>query len=164
MHYIRAFVGEKGIIDTFGKDWSKANPILLSQGFAMIYLTNKLYKDMEAQVNSKLDIEYNKYFCCFSPSIYELLIQGSRNGKLAYIETDYFGGGGSQSAVLFENASIKIQPQKTETCWDEEKQRYYQKPEGVKAINFVLKELGVYKENEKDEFGSLGLGNYRSMN
>lgn len=163
MHCIRAFIGKKDIISTFSDNWVKANPIALAQEFAMIFLTNELYDDIVELVDSKLDTEYSKYFDYLSPSIYELLIQESKNGKLAYIETDYFGGGGSQSAILFENEVIKIQPHKTETCWDEKNYSYYHKPEGDKAINIVLKELGVYKENGKDEFESIGLGNYRRM-
>lgn len=126
-------------------------------------MSNDLYDDIAELIDSKLEIDYSKYFDFFSPSVYELLVQESRNGKLAYIETDYFGGVGSQSAILFEKGFIKIKPHKTETYWDEKSSSFLHKPEGDKAINIVLKELGVYKENGKDEFDSIRLGNYRRM-
>lgn len=163
MHCIRAFIGKRDIISTFANNWMKANSIMLAQGFAMIFLTNELYDDVVELADSILDIDFSMFFDYLSPSIYELLLQESRSGKLVYIETDYFGGVGRQSAILFEKGVIKIQPHKTETCWDEKTYSFYHKPEGDKAINIVLKELGVYKDDGKDEFDSIGLGNYRNM-
>lgn len=163
MHCIRGFIGKEEIIRAFAGNWIYAKLINLSQGLSIIFLTAKLYDDIVELVDSKLDVDYSEFFEYLSPSIYEILVQESRNGKLAYIETDYFGGGGSQSATLFENSAIKIQPIKTETFWDEKTYNYYHKPEGEKAINLILKELGVYRVKEKDEFDSIGLGNYRRM-
>lgn len=163
MHCIRGFIGKEEIIRAFTDNWVEAKPVALYQGLAIIFLTSKLYDDIEELACSRMDIDYSKFFVYLSPSIYEILVQESRNGKLAYIETDYFGGGGSQSATLFKNSKTKIQPIKTETLWDEKTYRYYHRPEGEKAINVILKELGVYKEKGKDEFDSIGLGNYRHM-
>ncbi|WP_257196959.1 hypothetical protein [Acetivibrio clariflavus] len=64
---------------------------------------------------------------------------------------------------MFENSKIKIKPLKTETFWDEKTNSFCHKPEGEKAINIVLKELGVYKEKGRDEFDSIGLGSLRRM-
>ncbi len=163
MHCISGFIGKEEIIRAFTDNWVEAKLVTLYQGLAIIFLTRKLYDDIEELANSKLDIDYSEFFMYLSPSIYEILVQESRIGKLAYIETDYFGGCGSQSAILFENSKIKIQPIKTETLWDEKTYNYYHKPEGEKAINVVLKELGVYKVKGKDEFDSIGLGKYRHM-
>ena len=168
MHCIRGFIGKEEIIKAFTDNWVEAKPVTLYQGLAIIFLTRKLYDDIEELANSKIDTEYSQFFEYLSPSIYEILVQESRIGKLAYIEIDYFGGCGSQSAILFENSKIKIQQIKiqqikTETLWDEKTYNYYHKPEGEKAINIVLKELGVYKVKGKDEFDSIGLGKYRHI-
>lgn len=163
MHCIRGFVGKEDLIRAFAGNWIEAKLVALYQGLAIIFLTSKLYDDIVELVDSKLDVDYSEFFEYLSPSIYEILVQESRSGKLAYIETDYFGGIGSQSAILSENSQIKIKPLKTETFWDEKAYNYYHKPEGENAINTVLKGLGVYREKDKDEFDSIGLGNYRHV-
>ncbi|HHV30301.1 MAG TPA: hypothetical protein GXX73_12065 [Clostridium sp.] len=163
MHCIRCFIGKKDLMNVFVNNWVEAEIIDLSQGFSLVFLTDELYDGIEELVNSKLDVDYSEFFYYLSPSIYEVLVQESREGMIAYIETDYFGGVGRQSAILFENSKVKIEPLKTESFWDEKTYSYYRKPEGEKAINLVLKELGVYKQKEKDEFDSVGLGNFRRM-
>lgn len=63
------------------------------------------------------------------------------SGKIfSKIETDYFGGFGEQSAVIFDNG--------------------LKKP--VDSINDALKIMGVKKKSGMDEFDTIGLGNYRS--
>jgi hypothetical protein len=163
MHCIRGFIGKEELIRAFSSSWVKANIIVLLQGFSMIFLTDDLYDDIVELFDSRLETDYSKFFDYLSPSIYEVLEQESRKGKLAYFETDYFGGVGSQSAILFEKGKLIIQPLKTETCWDEKNNNYFHKPAGESAINTVLQELGVYKENGMDEFDSIRLGNYRRM-
>lgn len=163
MHCIRCFIVKKDLMNAFADRWVEAETIDLSQGFSLIFLTDELYDGIEELVNSKLDVDYSEFFNYLSPSIYEVLVQESRKGMIAYIETDYFGGVGKQSAILFENSQVKIAPLKTETFWDEKTYSYYHKPEGEKAINIVLKELGVYKAKEKDEFDSIGLDQVRRM-
>lgn len=163
MHCIRGFVGKEDLIRAFEGNWIEGKPVTLHQGLAIVFLTSKLFDDIEELVDSKLNVDYSGFFEYLSPSIYEILVQESRIGKIAYIETDYFGGIGSQSAILFENSQIKIKPLKTETFWDEKAYNYYHKPEGENAINIVLKELGVYRKKGKDEFDSIGLCNYRHM-
>jgi hypothetical protein len=121
MHTIRCFIGKEKIMKVFEGNWVKANDLILPQGFSMIFLTNDLFDDVTELIDSKLDIDYSKYFAYLTPSIYELLVQESKNGKLAYIETEYFGGVGSQSAILFDKGAVKIKPIKTKTYWDEKK-------------------------------------------
>lgn len=65
---------------------------------------------------------------------------------LAYLETDYFGGIGTQAGLLFEKGNMTVEP-----------------VEGEGTINYILERMGVYRERGKDEFDSLGLGNYRKM-
>ena len=70
----------------------------------------------------------------------------SLHTRLAYIETDYFGGVGTQGGVLWENGQIIIQPRS-----------------GEGTINLLLKELGFMCIGDLDAFDSLSLGNYRHM-
>lgn len=68
---------------------------------------------------------------------------------IAKIETDYFGGSGSQSAKLFINGK-KVYDKSDEQDWS------------LKPINDVLIKLGVEKTNNFDEFDTIGLGKYRT--
>ena len=79
---------------------------------------------------------------------------------LSYIETDYFGGVGTQSAIVYENGIAK-NPLKTENQWNTEKQCYFQIPESIWAINTIWKKMGVICQTQKDEFDSIRLGFYR---
>jgi hypothetical protein len=64
---------------------------------------------------------------------------------IAWIETDYFGGAGDQSAIL----------------WKDGKKKRYRKRLGHN-IDDAAKELGVVCEGDFDEFDTLGLGRYRT--
>jgi hypothetical protein len=71
-----------------------------------------------------------------------------KDKTIAKIETNYFGGGGDQSAKLFIN-NKKVYDKSDEQDWS------------VKPINDVLKELGVVSKPGMDEFDTIGLGRYR---
>lgn len=70
-------------------------------------------------------------------------LKGSQHGPVAYVETDYFGGVGEQSAILCEA-----------------RQRLVTSRDGD-AINQVLARMGVLCVGDDDEFDSLGLGLFR---
>jgi hypothetical protein len=73
-----------------------------------------------------------------------------RKGKIiALVETDYFGGGGDQSAKLYVDG-VKM--------YDESDVFDYSKT----PINDVLKMMGVVKKTGMDEFDTIGLGKYRT--
>ena len=85
-------------------------------------------------------------FNYLSDSVISFLLQESKGAQIIYIETDYFGGYGTQTGVLFENGSIAIEPM-----------------QGNGVINYLLRQIGVYKEHNKDEFTSLQLYRFRRM-
>ena len=71
------------------------------------------------------------------------------NKTIARIETDYFGGGGEQSAKLFIN-NKKVYDKSDAQDWS------------TRPINDVLKMMGVNATNGNDEFDTIGLGKYRT--
>lgn len=144
-HNIRAIIGKSEIIEKIASDWLYANMLNLSQGYAMIFLTDKLFDDITELSNKNNDLE-TSVLNYFTTAIFELLQYYSFGSKLAYIETYYFGGQGKQAGVLFENGKLKIPPTSSENI-----------------INVILNAIGVYKEQEKDEFESIDLLYYRTM-
>lgn len=73
---------------------------------------------------------------------------------IAKVETDYFGGGGFQSAQLWENSKRKV------FYSDEGAIGIYH----TEPINEVLRMIGVKKKSGMDEFDTIGLGKRRSNN
>lgn len=144
-HSIRAIIGDNNTIKRLADNWVHANIEKLPQNFAMIFLTDKLFDDVTELFDEKntLDCSVLTYF---TTSIFQLLCESSFHSQLLYIETDYFGGYGKQAAVLVQNGEIAVGPIK-----------------GTGIINELLCKIGVQKEQEKDEFDSLGLGHYRKM-
>jgi hypothetical protein len=71
--------------------------------------------------------------------------QLSRSAPVAYVETNYFGGAGSQAATVFSGGP-----------------RVLRRPRAAYGpINEALRALGVPREGGYDPFDTLGLGRYR---
>ncbi len=145
-HRISGILGRREDVCRIAEQLIHADLIELPQGFGMILMTDKLLRDVEelAEVSDKIVFPGLDRF---TEAVRELMERYSFHTKLAYIETDYFGGAGTQGGLLYENGCAAVDPSAAET--------------GV--INALLSELGVRRESGKDEFDSLGLGNYRRM-
>jgi hypothetical protein len=72
-----------------------------------------------------------------------------KDKTIAKISTNYFGGAGHQEAKLFVN-NKKEYDKSSEFYWTE------------RPINTVLKMMDVSKKDQKDEFDTINLSNYRS--
>jgi hypothetical protein len=82
--------------------------------------------------------------------------RASVHGLIAYFETDYFGGTGSQAAALWRNGEEVMAPD-THADGQHNPRDLPHMP-----VNTVLRAMGVAKGREIDEFDAFGLGNYRS--
>ena len=82
--------------------------------------------------------------------------RASEGTALAFVETEYFGGTGAQSAALWENGAIRLGPVSMES--EEARKR----PQSLWPINAVLRALGVEAKGPNDEFEVFGLAEYRS--
>jgi hypothetical protein len=69
------------------------------------------------------------------------------NGRIAYIEAEYFGGVGTQAHCLFNAGTASGDPLV-----------------GGDAINLALQFLGISKGEAADEFEAVGLGKHRDTN
>ena len=125
----------------------------------MIKLNNDLLDDINDLAGKSGADPYNE-FTYLSQSLSELLKNNSDKTRLAYVETEYFGGIGAQIAILYENGEPVKGPLKTESTWDNVNQKFVHNPEGDRAINSILKFMGVYRKGELDEFDSIKLGWY----
>ncbi len=145
-HCISAIVGRHSDVCRIAENMIHADLIELPQGYGMVLMTDKLLRDVEELAEVSDEIVFPE-LDRFTEAVRELMERYSFHTKLAYIETDYFGGAGTQGGVLYENGCAAAAPSVAET--------------GV--INALLSELGVWREPGKDEFDSLGLSKYRRM-
>lgn len=74
--------------------------------------------------------------------------------KIAHVNTNYFGGAGTQGATYWENGEEKFHFYQDE--YDEE--TLFSSP-----INTALRMMGVVKDPDMDEFDTINLGHYRSL-
>ena len=139
-HCVRAIIGAHKDIQRIENDYCLAKGMKLPQGYGMIFLTDALLDNIGELFESANELSDPETVTSY------LLQWYSFRTKLVYMETDYFGGIGTQSGILYENGNISI-PLRS----------------GEGAINTLLRELGVWREANKDEFDSLNLGIYRRM-
>lgn len=100
------------------------------------------------------DPQHHDGFVNLNGGLVSLLQEISSIGPVAYIETDYYGGVGSQAGATFVNGEpvvIKVEPEVKSV------------ERTIGPINSALRALGVARTESLDEFDSLGLGRFRSM-
>ena len=142
-HCIKAIIGKREDVCKISEDWVQAKLIELPQGFGMVPMTARLLEDVE-ELMEPSEIEDRLGLDGLDGAVVCMLEQYSFRTKLAYVETEYFGGYGTQGGVLYENGREKIPPQT-----------------GSGTINVLLKELGVRRRPNADEFDQLELGKFR---
>lgn len=91
-------------------------------------------------------------------SLRQQLVSASRAGLVAYVEAEFFGGRGTQSAIAWRGETVVVGPLHTQSH-DGEEGGYATTTE--MAINTVLRTLGVVASGPNDEFDTLGLGRHR---
>ena len=147
-------------MEKFKDTWIQLNSIKLKQNYSIVLMTYDFYDDVVELVNGDFEIYDDDIFELFSSSIYELLQQESKAGKIAYIEAYYYSEGVSESAILFDNGKVIVPAYKTNILWSQIHNEFFRRIEYKNAINIVLKELGVYKNNNMNEFDSIKLGEH----
>lgn len=124
----------------------------------MVPVTAALYDDIaELAGMGRPDpfAEFERLSAAVEASLKEI----SSCGRIGYIETDYFGGCGTQSAVAWEHGRVLAGPFRTAATWDGSNIQAH--PDGEWAINQVLATLGVWTRGAMDAFDMLGLGRFR---
>ena len=144
-HQIQAVIGKREAIQVFADCWVQARVVDLPQDCALVYLTDALFDDI-TELFDELDRELPSPLALFTSAIRRALEEAARPGPLAYVETDYAGGYGTQAGILLERGQVTLGPL-----------------EGAGTINRLLETIGVWHRPGEDEFNALGLGRYRHM-
>lgn len=147
-----AVVTNSSLLEEASLPYSHAHIVELEQGLSLIPLMNKLYEEITSQKPDNRTIEK---FDRLHPKVAEWINQLSTNGVVAYIEASFFGGEGTQSAIVLADNQEVLPPVQTEST--------YQKPVplGEGAIDQALRRLGVSADGHLDEFEAVGLHRHR---
>lgn len=130
----------------------------LPQELSCLFLCEKVDDSIHTYINK--DNSYKiEPFDFFDSSIKEYLEIIRPEGTLIYLETDYFGGEGTQFSGIIINGKLLATYQDTNVDVSiPYPDRLLECP-----INKALRQLGVIRDSKLDEFDTLGLGNYRHM-
>jgi hypothetical protein len=107
-------------------------------------VTDKVFDDLHRAYPHLIDGENG--FERLSAPVERVAIELSRGGTVAYIETEYHGGSGAQSSVVWNNGAVVLPARTAE----------------VGPINEALVLLGASRQDSPDEFDAVGLGQHHS--
>jgi len=162
-HCIQAIVYKSGSIGGRGKAYSEVAHIHLEQGFMLLLQHECLLNELEVAYSEKpTHLGGNKPSL---PMLYApfaaLACDFSASSKIGYLETDYFGGMGTQSAIMWEKGKVVYGP-KTHTI-DSTFPSPTKEDLASNPINTLLQNLGAKRSGCIDEFEGVGLDRIRSM-
>jgi len=140
-HQINGLLATKEHLDRLAEQLGLSQSKRLRQDFGFLPLDDEDLDRIFVQPGS-----YHSEFIYLSAALVSLLLEHSTGKAIAYIETDYFGGMGDQSAVLARSGKLVFGPTR-----------------GPGSINRVLQIMGVAKfDPDLDEFDTIGLDQIRS--
>ncbi len=129
----------------FQSNFTSLKVVHLEQGLTMVPLTDSLFDEITASTPEETHLVQGLER--LSTSLAELLREVSDDISVAYVEAEYWGGVGSQSAVMWDKGEVVFQVLNSQD-----------------AINQVLRMLGIEAKDAVDEFDSVNLGRYRFTN
>jgi hypothetical protein len=143
-HHISGLVAAPHVLTSFATEHHLRAPIPLDQGFALLLL---LDDDLDAMMPAP-QAGRVEGFVYLSAQLDQLLRRGSAAGPLVYLETDYFGGIGTQAAVAYGRGDVLVAPRASEAFG---------------PINDALRAIGARAVPPADEFWSVGLQHHREF-
>lgn len=146
-HSVRLIIGKDPAIGRFLKRWPGSRAVPLNGGWLAIPMEDGLYALIEAAYPGAVRPEELDV----SPvGLESAMTEATREGGgLAYVETDYWGGSGGQSAMAAVDGQMVREPQRSKGAGG--------------PINSALRAIDVVKADEMDEFDTIGLGERRTM-
>jgi hypothetical protein len=148
MYRLQAVIAAEHVLRDLTSVIQDARIVSLSQCLSLLPMTDALFDEVTVTDAPQLD-GFRKAPAGFDRA----LAACSANGPVAYVEADYFGGTGEQSAMVWDAGQVVL--------------GHLHLAEKVPApvigtpISQALRRLGVIKGDHPDEFDAVGLGRYR---
>lgn len=155
-HSVRLFVAAFGVLARFSELASEAGIFALTPGASLLVLP------FDEDVQDSLHRRYGTgdwpetAAHALTTSDLAFAAEVSRAGPIAYLETDYRGAMGSQTAALWVAGHFAIPPLTIDT------RTALSRPASVWPINAALRGLGVLAAPPHDEFTTFGLRTWTS--
>ena len=141
-YVLQAILAKEEIIARLCTELKAGKTIGLEQGFAMIPVDAKL-ADI---IDPAKDSESIDDFIMLTDTLEKTLLEGLKEAKFAYLESEFFGGSGGHQGIVWEAGK-----------------RILKVSESYTGANRILQKLGVNRTSQLDEFDCLGLGRHRSV-
>lgn len=139
-HFLRAFIGDKENLTPIQEKYYSSKLIELSDNIFMIPMTDELFDEIN-QLETSSEISS---FELLTKNIEKKILELIEGKKLAYVESEFFGGQGGHIGLLWENGH-----------------RTFMGDFKKSTMNEILKRLGVIRMGLKDEFETIGLDRHR---
>lgn len=139
-HCIHAIVAPRATADAISIRWPELPKLIRENGFVVFPVDADLIDACIAP--DRTSAESCDEFMLLTDGFRGLLQSMSRDGQLAYVETEYFGGVGGQGATVFRDG-VEIMPPKWQTTG---------------PINEALELIGVHRVGTGDRFDAIGFG------
>jgi hypothetical protein len=155
-YVLQAFIAEEPVLRRAAEGLANAHIVPLRRGFALIPLTDALDEEIIARLSDS-EVQGSVGDSWIYASAVRWAVASSSHGPIAYVEADFFGGTGSQEAVVARDGAITFGPKHSDNFAGSVKASPLRKW----AINGALSHLGVRAVLFSDEFNAVGLGRCR---
>ena len=160
-HHINALIGTREALKSFTAKFASPAPTELPFNLVIIPLDEQRLDVIAMSVEPAID-----GFTYLTPRMAEE-IAAALSGPALYLETEYFGGIGGQSAAYFANGQLRwwgAESSEAAPAGSALADLYEKTANGGKSpINEGLSRLGVAGSAERDEFDEIGLQRFRSL-
>jgi hypothetical protein len=135
-YFLEAFICKKQDTLLVTNRFKQAISVELDDHLSLIPMTEELFDEIN-ELSSSPSIGDFQYM---TENVEQKMLDTIRTQRFAYVEAEYFGSQGGQTAIIWNN-NVRVQMLSS----------------GEGRINTVLKDFGVIAHGETDEFTTVGL-------
>ncbi|MFE3648979.1 hypothetical protein ACFXO2_14250 [Streptomyces sp. NPDC059152] len=148
MYCLQAVIAAKPVLSELIGSVEDAHVVPLGQQLSLLPMTDVLFDALTVAGAPELD-GFRK-----TPARFDRALAAcSAHGPVAYVEAEYFGGVGTQSAQVWDGRKVVLGPVRLAEGQPD--------PSDGTPISQALRRLGVAKGNHADEFDAVALGRHR---
>ncbi|MFY7065767.1 hypothetical protein ACOQFV_07890 [Nocardiopsis changdeensis] len=148
MYQLEAVIADRAVLRELAGPVRQAHIVPLNQGLSLLPMTDALFDALTVAGAPGLD-----GFWKAPAGLGDRSAACSAHGPVAYVEADFFGGTGTQSAQVWDRGEVVLGP--LHTAEGEPA------PPAGSPISQALRRLGVTRGDHFDEFDAAGLGRHR---
>ncbi len=149
-HDLKAVIAGSGLLAAMASGLSSARVVDLKQGLALLPISDAL-----SDAVADADRPRRTDFWSLPPGFDLVLAKWSKQGPVAYVEAEYFGGVGEENVAVWCDGQLVLGPLHLV-------EGELPSSEGSPVCR-ALRVLGVRPGEREDEFTAVGLGRHRNV-